>query len=83
MGYLKGKGAVAIARQFGRKVRNFKGENVWARGFFVSTVGLDEGMIREYIRTQEEREQYFDQMSLLGPLAALAAHPTPLSGAHP
>ena len=44
MGYLKGKSAIAIARQFGRKVRNFKGENFWARGFFVSTVGLDHSL---------------------------------------
>jgi putative transposase len=49
VGYLKGKRAIAIAHRFGTKVRNYKGENFRARGFFVSTVGLDEVMIREYI----------------------------------
>ena len=67
VGYLKGKSAIAIARRFGKKVRNFKGENFWARGFFVSTVGLDEVMVREYIRTQGERDKYFEQMNLLEP----------------
>ncbi len=60
-----GKSAIAIARQFGKKVRNFKGENFWARGFFVSTVGLNEQMVRDYIRAQEARDRYFEQMSLL------------------
>ena len=66
MGFIKGKSAIAIARQFGKKVRNFKGENFWARGFFVSTVGLDEQMVRDYIQAQEARDRYFEQMSLLG-----------------
>jgi putative transposase len=65
VGYLKGKSAIAIARRFGKKVRNFKGENFWARGFFVATVGLDEAVVRDYIRTQVERDRYFEQMSLL------------------
>ena len=65
MGFMKGKSAIAIARQFGKKVRNFKGENFWARGFFVSTVGLDEQMVRDYIQAQEARDRYFEQMSLL------------------
>ena len=65
VGYIKGKSAIAIARQFGKKVRNFKGENFWARGYFVSTVGLDENVVLNYIQTQEERDRYFEQMSLL------------------
>jgi putative transposase len=64
MGYIKGKSAIMIARQFGGKARNFKGERFWARGYFVSTVGLDEQMVREYIRAQDERDKYFDQMNL-------------------
>ncbi|WP_419905643.1 IS200/IS605 family transposase [Kiloniella sp.] len=67
VGYLKGKSAIAIARKFKNKARNFKGENFWARGYFVSTVGLDEQMVREYIRTQEERDKYFDQMDIFNP----------------
>ena len=65
VGYIKGKSAIAIARQFGKRTRNFNGENFWARGYFVSTVGLDEVMVREYIRAQEERDKYFEQMSLI------------------
>ena len=64
MGYIKGKSAIMIARQFGGKARNFKGERFWARGYFVSTVGLDEQMVRDYIRAQDERDKYFDQMNL-------------------
>ncbi len=40
--YLKGKSAISIARNFKGKQRNFTGESFWARGYFVSTVGLDE-----------------------------------------
>jgi len=65
VGYIKGKSAIAIARQFGKKTRNFTGENFWARGYFVSTVGLDEVMVREYIRAQEDRDKYFEQMNLI------------------
>lgn len=46
VGYLKGKNAVAIARQFSGRQRNFTGEVLGARGYFVSNVGLDEAMIR-------------------------------------
>jgi len=64
VGYIKGKSAIMIAQKFGKKVRNFRGESFWARGYFVSTVGLDETMVREYIRHQEERDKYFEQMDL-------------------
>jgi putative transposase len=64
VGYLKGKSAIMIARRFGKKVRNLKGERFWARGYFVSTVGLDENLVREYIRNQEDRDKYFDQQEL-------------------
>ena len=64
VGYLKGKSAIMIARQFAGQTRNFKGQSFWARGYFVSTVGLDEQMVREYIRNQDERDKYFDQAEL-------------------
>jgi hypothetical protein len=47
VGYIKGKSAIAVARSFKGKQRNFNGEHLWARGYFVSTVGLDEEMVRE------------------------------------
>ena len=46
VGFIKGKSAIHIARTFQGRKRNFTGENFWARGFFVSTVGLDETVIR-------------------------------------
>ena len=53
VGFLKGKSAIAIARQFSGKQRNFTGENFWARGYAISTVGFEEEAIRKYIREQE------------------------------
>uniref|UniRef100_UPI001FE0A26A IS200/IS605 family transposase n=1 Tax=Marinobacterium profundum TaxID=1714300 RepID=UPI001FE0A26A len=64
VGYLKGKSAIAIARQFRGRQRNFNGEYFWARGYFVSTVGLDEEMVREYIRNQEKADEHRDQLRL-------------------
>ena len=54
VGYMKGKSAIAVARQFGGRKRNFNGERFWARGYAVSTVGFEESQIRQYIRTQEQ-----------------------------
>jgi putative transposase len=64
VGYLKGKSAINIARQFGGRKRNFTGELFWARGYFVSTVGLDEDMVRAYICNQEKEDERYDQMKL-------------------
>ena len=63
--YLKGKSAIQIARRHGGQSRNFTGENFWARGYFVSTVGLDEAMVRAYIRNQEAEDERYDQMKLV------------------
>lgn len=64
VGYLKGKSAIQIARNFGGRQRNFTGENFWARGYFVSTVGLDENVVRAYIRHQEQEDERYEQMKL-------------------
>jgi putative transposase len=64
VGYLKGKSAITIARKFAGRRRNFTGETFWARGYFVSTVGLDEAMVRAYIRNQEQEDERYDQMKL-------------------
>jgi putative transposase len=53
IGFLKGKSAIAIARQFRGRERNFTGEHFWARGYCVSTVGYEEEKVRAYIREQE------------------------------
>ncbi len=57
VGFLKGKSAISIARQFGGKQRHFEGENFWARGYAVSTVGFEEEVVRRYIREQEASDQ--------------------------
>ena len=64
VGYIKGKSAISIARHFGGRQRNFTGEVFWARGYFVSTVGLDEEMVRTYIRNQELEDERYDQLKL-------------------
>jgi putative transposase len=64
VGFIKGKSAIQIARRYMGKLRNFVGENFWARGYFVSTIGLDEEKIREYIRTQEKEDQRLDQLQM-------------------
>ena len=64
VGYLKGKSAIHIARTFGGRQRNFVGENFWARGYFVSTVGRDETTIREYIKKQEQEDHRIDQLTM-------------------
>ena len=56
IGFLKGKSAIAIARQFGGKERNFTGEHFWARGYAVSTVGFELEQVRAYIRKQEDED---------------------------
>ena len=57
IGYIKGKSAIAVARQFGGKKRNFNGERLWARGYAVSTVGFELDQVKEYIRNQTSRHK--------------------------
>jgi putative transposase len=64
IGYIKGKSAIHVARTYGERKRNFVGQHFWARGYFVSTVGRDETVIRAYIRSQEQEDQRLDQMKL-------------------
>ena len=62
IGYMKGKSAIAVARQFGGRQRNFNGERLWARGYAVSTVGFEVEKIRAYIKDQEQLDsQGFDE----------------------
>ena len=55
--YIKGKSAIHIARTFAGRKRNFVGQHFWSRGYFVSTVGRDEAVIREYIRQHEAEDR--------------------------
>ena len=56
VGYIKGKSAIAVARQFSGRKQNFNGERFWARGYAVSTVGFEESQIKAYIKNQEQLE---------------------------
>jgi putative transposase len=64
IGFIKGKSAFHLARVYGERKRNFVGQNFWARGYFVSTVGRDEEVVREYIRKQEKEDERIEQLSL-------------------
>ena len=64
MGFIKGKSAIAIARNYGGKRKNFVGQPFWARGYDVSTVGRDEGTVRKYIQQQEQEDQRIEQWRL-------------------
>jgi putative transposase len=57
IGFLKGKSAIEIARRFSGKQRNFNGENFWARGYAISTVGMEVETVRAYIRDQETADK--------------------------
>jgi putative transposase len=57
IGFIKGKSAIAIAREFSKKQKNFTGESFWARGYAVSTVGFELEVVKKYIREQEEVDQ--------------------------
>jgi putative transposase len=64
VGYIKGKSAITIARTYLGKRQNFTGQNFWARGYYVSTVGRDEQAIKKYIQEQEAEDERQDQLEM-------------------
>jgi putative transposase len=62
--FIKGKSAIQIARNFQGRKKNFVGQNFWARGYYVSTVGKDEAAVRAYIQAQELEDQRLEQLKL-------------------
>jgi putative transposase len=64
IGYLKGKSAIHIARAFGGRQKSFTGEHFWAQGYYVSTVGIEEAVLRRYIQQQEDEDRRLDQLRL-------------------
>jgi len=62
VGYVKGKSAIHVARHFLKRERNYAGQWLWARGFFVDTVGRNEEVIRRYILEQEAEDRRIDQL---------------------
>ena len=64
VGFIKRKSAIAIARNYLGRKKNFTGQSFWARGYHVSTVGRDEEKIRKYIRNQEKEDRRLDKLTL-------------------
>jgi putative transposase len=64
VGYIKGKSAISIARNYMGRRQNFSGQNFWARGYYVSTVGLNEETIKRYIQQQESEDKRLDELDL-------------------
>ena len=64
IGYIKGKSAIHIARAYLGRRKNFTGQQFWARGYYVSTVGMDEDVVRSYIKKQEQEDQRLEQMNI-------------------
>jgi putative transposase len=64
VGFIQGKSAINIARTYMGRRKNFTGQSFWARGYYVSTVGRDEAMVRQYIQNQEKEDRRLDQMNL-------------------
>ena len=64
VGYLKGKSAIHIARNYLGRRSNFRGQHFWARGYWVSTVGKDEAAVKKYIRDQEKEDRRLEQLNI-------------------
>ena len=62
MGYLKGKLAIRILQRYEKLGKKYWGRHLWSRGYCVSTIGIDEERIREYVRWQEQKEQEMEQL---------------------
>lgn len=63
MGYLKGKSSLMIFERHANLKYKYGNRNFWAKGFFVSTVGLDTKKVQEYIRDQEKEDMMQDNLS--------------------
>ena len=64
VGFIKGKSAISIARTYFGRRKNFTGQSFWARGYYVTTVGRDEEVIRNYIKHQDEEDHRIDQLDI-------------------
>jgi putative transposase len=64
VGYLKGKSAIHIARNYLGRRSNFRGQHFWARGYWVSTIGRDDEAVKKYIRDQEKEDRRLEQLNI-------------------
>jgi putative transposase len=62
MGYLKGKLAIRLLKKYEQLGKQFWGRHLWGRGYCVSTVGIDETRIREYVKWQENKEKEIERL---------------------
>jgi putative transposase len=62
VGYIKGKSAIHVARHVLKRERNYAGQRLWARGYFVDSVGRNTESIRKYIKSQEAEDQRMDEL---------------------
>lgn len=65
VGFLKGKTAIYVANKYARR-RKYKGYHFWARGYYVSTTGYNEQVVRRYIQNQEKQDKMSDYVDLFG-----------------
>ena len=63
MGYLKGKSSLMIFERHANLKYKYGNRNFWAKGYFVSTVGLKDEVVREYIRNQELEDMKEDKLT--------------------
>jgi putative transposase len=64
VGFIKGKSAIQITRNFQRRKKTFVGQHIWARWYYVSTVGKDKDAVRDYIQKQEKEDNRIEQLKL-------------------
>ena len=64
MGFLKGNLAINLFKRYERLGKRYWGRHLWSRGFCVSTIGLDEEQIRKYVKYQEKKDRYAEQLGL-------------------
>ena len=62
VGFLKGKSSIWIAQNINHRKRNFVGHKFWARGYFVSTVGINTEVVQKYIQNQEKEDKRLDDL---------------------
>ena len=63
VGFLKGKTALYIAQKYGRR-RKFRGYHFWDPGYFASTLGMNEEVVRHYFQNQEKADKQAEQLDL-------------------
>ena len=64
VGTIKGRVAIRIFREMPDMRKKYWGRKFWTRGYFVSTVGVDERIIRKYVQNQERKERHYEQLGL-------------------